>query len=118
MCESNEVVLFEKATFLVISHGTVNQDKEEDPMQYWCFKDPHRFEKISNIIKQFKLSCLKFNSQFQSILIRNSHFHAYIDEFTANTYLMVVLADSTMQPAAISLNIKLARQHFEPLISS
>lgn len=43
---ATEVVLFERATFLVISHSTSREHK-----------DDHRFEKISNIIKQFKLSC-------------------------------------------------------------
>ena len=38
------MVLFEKATFLVISHAT-----------HTAHADVHRFEKISNIIKQFKL---------------------------------------------------------------
>jgi hypothetical protein len=28
-------------------------------------RDVHRFEKISNIIKQFKLSCSKLAAQFQ-----------------------------------------------------
>lgn len=44
--EADEILLFEKTTFLVVSH---------------CLKKEHqdlqRFEKISNIIKQFKLSC-------------------------------------------------------------
>eukprot|EP01127_Copromyxa_protea_P009904 TRINITY_DN2372_c0_g1_i1.p1 TRINITY_DN2372_c0_g1~~TRINITY_DN2372_c0_g1_i1.p1 ORF type:complete len:293 (-),score=52.71 TRINITY_DN2372_c0_g1_i1:101-979(-) len=118
MCEANEVVLFEKATFLVISHGVKKSQNEANEGDYWCFKDPHRFEKISNIIKQFKLSCLKLNSQFQSIQIRNSNYHAYIDEFTPNTYLMVVLSDPTIQPSVIGLNIKAARRHFEPLLAT
>jgi Ras-related GTP-binding protein A/B len=46
LCEADEVVLFERATFLVISHSTTKPHN-----------DVHRFEKISNIIKQFKLSC-------------------------------------------------------------
>jgi len=46
--EADEVVLFEKSTFLVISHAT----RKEHP-------DDHRFEKISNICKQFKLTCGK-----------------------------------------------------------
>ena len=50
---ANEVVLFEKSTFLMISHFD-SADHEDD----------HRFEKISNIIKQFKLSCIKTNYQF------------------------------------------------------
>lgn len=51
--------------------------------------DAHRFEKISNIIKQFKLSCGKAASQFQGMQVENSRFTAYIDQFTANTYIMV-----------------------------
>ncbi len=44
ICGADEMVLFEKATFLVISHAT-----------HRPLADVHRFEKISNIIKQFKL---------------------------------------------------------------
>lgn len=44
--DADEVVLFERATFLVVSHATYKEHR-----------DVHRFEKISNIIKQFKLSC-------------------------------------------------------------
>jgi hypothetical protein len=51
--------------------------------------DAHRFEKISNIIKQFKLSCGKAQSQFHGMQVQNSRFTAYIDQFTANTYIMV-----------------------------
>lgn len=46
-CCATEAVLFEKTTFLVISSSTKNDTSN----------DPHRFEKISNIMKQFKLSC-------------------------------------------------------------
>jgi len=46
ICNCDEVVLFEKATFLEITHAT-----------FKAIPDIHRFEKISNIIKQFKLSC-------------------------------------------------------------
>ena len=56
VCEADEVVLFEVATFLVISHASSKKHH-----------DVHRFEKISNIIKQFKLSCNKMGSQFQSM---------------------------------------------------
>lgn len=44
--DADEVLLFEKATFLVIAQA---QRVKHD--------DVHRFEKVSNIIKQFKLSC-------------------------------------------------------------
>lgn len=88
ICEADEVVLFEKATFLVISHAT-NDEKQHDP---------HRFEKISNIIKQFKLSCSKSQAQFASMEVKNSQFSAWIDEFTANnTYIMVVTSDPNIR---------------------
>jgi Ras-related GTP-binding protein A/B len=52
--DADEVLLFEKSTFLVIAHA----EKESA-------RDPHRFEKISNIIKQFKLSCSKIAAHFK-----------------------------------------------------
>jgi Ras-related GTP-binding protein A/B len=55
--------------------------------------DVHRFEKISNIVKQFKLSCSKLQAQFQSMEVRNSCFAAFIDVFTPNTYIMVIMSD-------------------------
>jgi len=105
ICEADEVVLFERATFLVISHATNN-----------THKDVHRFEKISNIIKQFKLSCSKSQAQFQCMEVRNSQFAAFIDVFTSNTYVMVIMSDPTIQSAATQINIEVARQHFEKII--
>lgn len=46
ICEADEVVIFERATFLVIAYCASKKHR-----------DDHRFEKISNIIKQFKLGC-------------------------------------------------------------
>lgn len=48
--EVDEVLLFERATFLVISHY---QCKEHH--------DGHRFEKISNIIKQFSWAAINWS---------------------------------------------------------
>ena len=77
--------------------------------------DPHRFEKISNIIKQFKLSCRsvengniagiythvfpnsKLQAQFKSMEVRNHTFAAFIDTFTPNTYVMVIMTDSSIR---------------------
>ena len=85
--------------------------------------DAHRFEKISNIVKQFKLSCGKAQSQFQGMDVRNSKFTAFIDAFTANTYIMVILSNNAhqewgqgVQKAATLLNIQKARSHFEQFI--
>ena len=60
------MVLFEIATFLVISHASARSHH-----------DAHRFEKISNIIKQFKLSCNKMGSQFQTMEVFYFFFSFY-----------------------------------------
>jgi len=186
ICEADEVVLFERATFLVISHskmkngrkidvpvikkvdetgnqGTTisdeveaisntsehnaqeeggdnaaiktdavessqasaeienamippapNESRQETPATQHF--DAHRFEKISNIVKQFKLSCGKAQSQFEGMEVKNSHFTAFIDAFTVNTYIMVIVSDPTVHTAATLLNIKNARRHFEKFI--
>lgn len=102
---ANEVVLFEKSTFLVIS----NYDAAEHA-------DIHRFEKISNIIKQFKLSCIKTNYQFVSMVVENEKFTAMIDEFTSGTYIMVITSDHDIEQEAVSLNIKASREYFESIL--
>lgn len=112
LCCADEVVLFEKATFLEISHVT-----NLDPDQY----DSHRFERISNIVKQFKISCFKTHSQFQGMEVRNSHFTTYIDALTENTYIMLVMtgvADTKSLTSAniVQHNIAAARKHFEKFI--
>jgi len=106
MCDADEVVLFERATFLVISHAQTEES----------YFDTHRFEKISNIVKQFKLSCGKAQSQFQGMEVRNSRFSAFIDAFTANTYIMVIVSKPHVHTAATLLNIQNARPHFERFI--
>lgn len=102
--DADEVLLFERATFLVIAHSVRRQHT-----------DVHRFEKISNIVKQFKLSCSKLQAQFQSMEVRNSCFAAFIDIFTPNTYVMVIMSDPSIPSAATLVNIRNARKHFEKI---
>jgi len=80
-------------------------------------RDVHRFEKISNIIKQFKLSCGKIGASFESMEVRNSSFAAFIEMFTPNMVVMVVMSDTSIPSAVTQLNIKNARKHFEKLES-
>lgn len=150
ICDADEVVLFEMATFLVISHSerdthsqngvmnhdTVNlennsyKDVNDDgleahptnnrPNQVGVssgpFFDKHRHEKISNIVKQFKLCCEKVNSEFNGMEVTNSRFTAFIDRFTNNTFIMVITSKPGVQKAVTALNIKNARGHFERFI--
>ena len=83
-CEANEVVLFEKNTFLLcFAYCTKNEDDNTN--------DDQRFEKISHIIKKFKLSCMSSNSSFKSMVIETKNYSAYMDEFTSATYILVIL---------------------------
>jgi Ras-related GTP-binding protein A/B len=128
VCDADEVVLFERATFLVISHAQADDHEEEDDVvdtgsagsrhhiKRTRHFDAHRFEKISNIVKQFKLSCGKAQSQFQGMEVKNSRFSAYIDAFTANTYVMVIISNPAVHSAATVRNIQNARDHFEKFI--
>jgi len=106
LSQADEVVLFEKATFLVVSHATQKDHS-----------DQHRYEKISNIIRQFKLSCSKTQAQFKSLEVKNKNFTAFIDLFTSNTYIMIILSNPKIQSAAVNLNIQVARPHFEKFVS-
>ena len=105
ICDAAEVVLFERATFLVISQ-----------VEFEPAADAHRFEKISNIVKQFKLSISKAQAQFQGLEVRNSKFSCFIDAFTANTYIMVIVNNKNVHTAATLMNIQNAREHFETFI--
>lgn len=90
--DADEVLLFERATFLVISYCERKQHR-----------DIHRFEKVSNIIKQFKLSCSKLAAQFHSMEVKNSNFSAFIDIFTPNMYIMVIMSDPTIRKSILSI---------------
>ena len=74
-CGADEVVLFERATFLVISHSTQKAFRDVhrchgSTMSFILFDSVRkRFEKISNIIKQFKLSCSKSQAQFNRMQV-------------------------------------------------
>ncbi|KAJ3277007.1 Interleukin-4 receptor subunit alpha [Terramyces sp. JEL0728] len=85
-CEASEVILFEKATFLVIAHTKESNNP-----------DIHRFEKVSNIIKQFKLSCSRSQAHFKTMELRNDTMSLYIQPLTSNTYILVVLTDPSIR---------------------
>jgi len=51
-----------------------------------------------------------------SMEVRNTNFSAFIETFTSNTYIMVIMSDSTIQSAATLINIRNARNHFEKFV--
>jgi Ras-related GTP-binding protein A/B len=101
LLSAEEVVLFERTTFLVVSH--ISRPSQGQIL------DPQRFEKVSSIIKSFKLSCgyhsplthskpnsRKLNSEFLSFELRTGAFSAFIDRLTPTTQIMIIIADPTI----------------------
>ncbi|BGO99940.1 GTP-binding protein GTR1 [Rhodotorula toruloides] len=108
LSSASEVVLFERTTFLVISSVTNEQEVHDTE---W---DERRFERISTMVKAFKLGCSKIRSPFSSLVVSTQHYTAVLDSLTPETYILVI-ARGEIQPAAIELNIRLARPHFGKL---
>ena len=103
ICGAEEVVLFERSTFLLISQWSNEKVTQDD----------HRFEKIANITKQFKLSCSKAHSQLSSMELVKSDFSAFFEEFTMNTFIMVIVsAESKLESEMVKMNIRLGRKLF------
>lgn len=101
-CEADEAILFEKNTFLLCC----------------CYSnknilDEQRFEKISHIIKKFKLSCMSCNSEFQSMVIQTKNFTCYLDELTSSTCIMVILSNKNINIELVKLNSSLCKKSFE-----
>ena len=122
--ESEEIILFEKTTFLVIS-STASIQKQETTSEEL---DPKRFEKISNIIKTYKQSISKLRSNFNNLIIRGSNgTYFYVDVLTDNMFIMIVLKDKTPvdsnsvqqhEELLILENIRSARKWFEKIEST
>ncbi|KAJ1542757.1 hypothetical protein HK405_009747 [Cladochytrium tenue] len=121
LCDADEVVLFERATFLVVCQSsaaaaaasTADTTTDGALAAPPVLLDTHRFEKISNIIKNFKLSCARSQAQFQSLEVRGKGFAAFIEGLTRNMFALVIVSDPSIQSAATILNIAAARSHFE-----
>ena len=51
-----------------------------------------------------------------SMEVQNKQFTAFIDQFTTNTYVMIIISNPHIQSAATNLNIQVARPHFEKFV--
>ena len=95
LCGADEVVLFESTTFLVIANATCTPHD-----------DIHRFEKISNIVKQFKLSCRKVRAHFEGMVVHHSRVSALFENLTRSTAIMLVSSDpKTVHVTVLASNV-------------
>ncbi|WFD02830.1 Protein fmp32, mitochondrial [Malassezia obtusa] len=66
-----------------------------------------RYERISELVKHFKISCLESHHQIQGLELRTQTFAAYLDVLTSSTYILVIVTD----PAIRTLGVR--NVHFD-----
>lgn len=113
--EAEELLLFERASFLVVSSWSSSL----------ALRNPttDRYERLSNIMKNFKQSTSKYSGtpksaeQFLLVELKLGHFSMGLIKFTTNTYLAVVLPPGEARFNAGIGNCRAARRAFEGLDS-
>ncbi|KAL6722317.1 GTP-binding protein gtr1 [Lecanora helva] len=108
-CNAEEVVLFERSTFLTVM-SVVGEVGERNPY-------PDRQERLSNILKTFKHSVSKFTESesanpFHEFVLKAPRFNLIIHRLTNNTYVLVVLPPGECDLECARFNIKVARADF------
>jgi Ras-related GTP-binding protein A/B len=113
--QAEEVLLFERSSFLVVSS--------------WCSEigamnpTSDRFERFSNIIKNFKQTTSRYTGtpksaeQFSLLELKLATFSLFIVKFTTNTYLSVCLPPGEDRFNLAMENCYIARSKFEDLDS-
>ena len=111
--DAEEIVLFERTTFLVVTSVTSKIGKMNPT------KD--RFERLSNIIKTFKQGVAKNTNQprsspqFEKMEIKTQKFSLFIQQLTTNTYALCVVPPGEKTLNMAKVNVEIARTNFEEL---
>ncbi|KAJ2318231.1 GTP-binding protein gtr1 [Coemansia sp. RSA 2610] len=104
LTDAAEVVLFERATFLVVC-CTAAGGGDEDAIT-------SKYMGVSQVIKMYRNMCLQCQSPFRDIQVRNKHYTLFIEPFTKSTYILVITVDPEIEPAVTKANIDAAKNHF------
>lgn len=99
--ECEEVLLVERATFLVVYRYRRNETGT----------DPADSQRAAQVLRRFQRTC-KDPVQFSTIVVKNSNFTIVADVLTPFTLILVVVKNGTTLEGAIIHNIKKAREHF------
>lgn len=114
LLEAEEIMLFERTSFLVISHWASDEGGRNP------FDD--RQDRMTNILKAFKSGLSNYTGtprnaeQFKTFEYKAGlMFSMFIDKFTTNTYIMVVLPPGEARFNSAKLNVQIAARQFEHL---
>lgn len=64
--------------------------------------EPTRYERTSELIKAFKQTCTRNREEFHSLEMELADFTAVLDELTKNTYVLIVVHDTTIGQSLLS----------------
>ena len=106
-CKADEVILFEKNTFLNITSFSGVYVKTDE-----------RIEKICSMMKKFKSACRNDSKKFNHFLIQNVKNTIYLDEFLNNTCIMIVLSDKKISLEFLKINLQISKKSFKEIMDS
>ncbi|PKI85557.1 Gtr1p [Malassezia vespertilionis] len=81
--DSDKVLLEGLSDSMLLAHNSLRQSTG-------AFASD-RFERISELVKHFKIACMDANQQMQALEISTPEFGAYLDVLTSSTYILVVV---------------------------
>ena len=109
--EAEEVVLFERSTFLMVTSVSGGEEEDGNP-------NPDRYERISNIMKSYKHAIARNTRTtaasvgFVLFKVQTPTFNAFLARFTENTYIYVVIPPGEASFNCAVLNTMMAREAF------
>jgi Ras-related GTP-binding protein A/B len=107
---AEEIVLFERSTFLMVTSVFADQE-DENP-------NPDRYERISNIVKSYKHTVARntrttpASAGFLLCKVQTPTFNCFLARFTANTYIYLVVPPGEASFNCAVLNTMMARDVF------
>ncbi|KAI5304768.1 GTP-binding protein gtr1 [Ascosphaera atra] len=113
---ADEVVLFERSTFLTVTSVTSELGGMNPVFD--------RHERLSNIMKSFKhcaarnMHTTPASTSFVVMHMKTPHFNVFLGRFTDNTYILVVVPPGEAAYNCAVLNTMLAREGFAKAASS
>ena len=102
ICNVNEVILLEPNTFLIFSHFSKNNNR-----------DNTRFYQISKSLKKIYYSFSHNNYNLKSFSIHGKEFMIIFEKLVSNANIMIIVDDLNITQELVSLNIALVREEFE-----
>ena len=94
----DEVILVEKLTFLKI--GNFSKEKEDKKIK--------KVERLASLIKNIKISSAKKGRSLKSIQLKTEEYNVFIEQFSTNTFIILIFYERVPNDNLVKLNIKLA----------